>query len=85
MAKPILLDAPNRDPKVELRHRLENAPAEHAEALLAAYEVLQGLHDRGLLETHARLHSDRATRSWRSRSKSRNGRDRSAACETCSS
>jgi hypothetical protein len=35
----------------------ENAPLEHAEALLAAYEVLQGLHDRGVFETAAR-------RSW---------------------
>lgn len=30
--------------------RLENAPAEHAEAVLAAYDVLQQLHDRGILE-----------------------------------
>jgi uncharacterized protein YjgD (DUF1641 family) len=31
-------------------HRLGQAPEEHAEAVLAAYEVLQQLHDRGLLE-----------------------------------
>ena len=30
--------------------RLEHAPEEHAEAVLAAYEVLQELHDRGVLE-----------------------------------
>jgi len=30
--------------------RLEKAPAEHAEALLAGLEVLQGLHDQGVLE-----------------------------------
>ena len=50
MAQPILLELPPRDPRAELRSRLEDAPAEHAEALLAAYEVLQGLHDRGVLE-----------------------------------
>jgi uncharacterized protein YjgD (DUF1641 family) len=44
------LTLPPRDPRVELNSRLENAPAEHAEALLAGYEVLQGLHDRGVLE-----------------------------------
>jgi len=30
--------------------RLQEAPLEHAEAVLAAYEVLQGLHDSGALE-----------------------------------
>jgi uncharacterized protein YjgD (DUF1641 family) len=33
-----------------LYQRLENAPKEHAEALLAACDILQGLHDRGILE-----------------------------------
>jgi len=50
MAKPIPLELPARDPRTELQFRLQNAPAEHAEALLSAYEVLQGLHDRGALE-----------------------------------
>ena len=50
MAEPILLKLPPRDPREALYHRLENAPQEHAEALLAAYDVLQGLHDNGLLE-----------------------------------
>lgn len=50
MAKPILLELPPRDPRAELLGKLQNAPAEHAEALLSAYEVLQGLHDRGALE-----------------------------------
>ena len=50
MAQPISLDLPVRDPRVMLQSRLEEAPAEHAEALLAAYEVLQGLHDRGVLD-----------------------------------
>jgi len=50
MAKPIPLELPPRDPRAELQTRLQNAPVEHAEALLAAYEVLQGLHDRGVFE-----------------------------------
>jgi uncharacterized protein YjgD (DUF1641 family) len=33
-----------------LQSRLENAPQEHAEAVLAAYEVLQELHNCGVLE-----------------------------------
>jgi uncharacterized protein YjgD (DUF1641 family) len=49
MARPIALEFPPRDPAAELRSRLDNAPAEHAEALLAAYEVLQALHDQGVL------------------------------------
>jgi uncharacterized protein YjgD (DUF1641 family) len=50
VAQPIALELPVRNPRIELQSRLQNAPAEHAEALLAAYEVLQGLHDRGVLD-----------------------------------
>src|SRR5215831_10960636 len=50
MAQPIPLDLPPRDPRAELQTRLQNAPLEHAEALLAAYQVLQGLHDQRVLE-----------------------------------
>ena len=50
MARPILNEVPTRDPRAELRSRLDEAPEAHAEALLAMYEVLQGLHDRGVLE-----------------------------------
>ena len=50
MARPIALELPPRDPREELRARLETAPIEHAQAVLAAYEVLQALHDRGVLE-----------------------------------
>jgi len=50
MAQPIPLEIPPRNPRAELRFRLEQAPEEHAEAVLAAYEVLQQLHDRGVLE-----------------------------------
>jgi uncharacterized protein YjgD (DUF1641 family) len=50
VAKPIPFEVPLRDPQRELQSRLESAPVEHAEALLAVYDVLQGLHDRGLLD-----------------------------------
>jgi uncharacterized protein YjgD (DUF1641 family) len=50
MAAPIPLKLQPRDPREPLYHRLEEAPREHVEALLTAYEVLQGLHDRGVLE-----------------------------------
>jgi uncharacterized protein YjgD (DUF1641 family) len=50
MAEPIALKPAPRDPREALYHRLENAPREHVEALLASYEVLQGLQDRGVLE-----------------------------------
>jgi uncharacterized protein YjgD (DUF1641 family) len=50
MAQPVSLNIPARDPRAELESRLRNAPLEHAQALLAAYEVLQGLHDRGVFE-----------------------------------
>jgi len=50
MAQPIALEVPPRNPRAELRSRLEQAPEEHAEAVLAAYEVLQELHNRGVLE-----------------------------------
>jgi uncharacterized protein YjgD (DUF1641 family) len=50
MAKPIPIQLPKRDPHEELRARLEKAPDEHAEALLASLDVLQSLHDQGVLE-----------------------------------
>ena len=50
MAQPIPLEIPPRNPGAELRSRLEQAPEEHAEAVLSAYEVLQQLHERGVLE-----------------------------------
>jgi uncharacterized protein YjgD (DUF1641 family) len=50
MAQSIPLEIPPRNPRAELRSRLEQAPEGHAEAVLAAYEVLQQLHDRGVLE-----------------------------------
>ena len=50
MAQPIPLEIPPRSPRAELRSRLDQAPEEHAEAILAAYEVLQELHKHGVLE-----------------------------------
>jgi uncharacterized protein YjgD (DUF1641 family) len=50
MAQPIPFEVHTLDPRAELESRLRDAPLEHAEALLAAYEVLQGLHERGVFE-----------------------------------
>src|SRR6266850_4230118 len=50
MAQPIRLEFPARDAHAELQTRLQNAPVQHAEALLSGYELLQGLHDRGVLD-----------------------------------
>jgi uncharacterized protein YjgD (DUF1641 family) len=38
------------DSRADLIRRVEQAPIEHAEAVLAAYDLLQGLHEKGLLE-----------------------------------
>ena len=48
MAQPIAFHAPAKPAPTNLE-RLQNAPAEHAEALLSGYELLQLLHDRGVL------------------------------------
>jgi uncharacterized protein YjgD (DUF1641 family) len=50
MAQPIGLKLPPRDPRAELQSRLDNAPAEHAEALLDAYQLVQELHDKGVFQ-----------------------------------
>ena len=42
------LSIDSRDPREKLYSRLEAAPAEHIQALLAVYDILQGLHDRVL-------------------------------------
>ena len=62
MAQPIPLELPVRDPRVALQARLQDAPAEHAEALLAGYEVLQGLHDSGVFDLMRAGCSDRGIR-----------------------
>lgn len=48
MAQPILF-SPASKAAPSHAERLQNAPEEHAEALLSAYEVLQLLHDKGVL------------------------------------
>src|SRR5580698_1307615 len=50
MARPISLELPPRDPCQELRKRLDEAPIEHAEALLDSWELLQQLHDHGVFQ-----------------------------------
>src|SRR6202167_4136142 len=50
MARPIALELPPRDPREELRKRLDQAPIEHAEALLDCYELLGKLHEHGVFE-----------------------------------
>jgi uncharacterized protein YjgD (DUF1641 family) len=50
MARPIPLELPARDPREELRKKLDQAPVKHAEALLDSYELLQQLHDHGVFE-----------------------------------
>ena len=48
MAEPIAFHAPAK-PASTNAERLRNAPAEHAEAILSGYELLQVLHDQGVL------------------------------------
>src|SRR5712671_2631063 len=50
MAQPIPFHVPPFDNRAALRARLEQAPDKHAEAILAAYDLLQALHDRGILD-----------------------------------
>src|ERR1700732_4973810 len=48
MAQPIAFHAPAKPAPTNLE-RLQNPPPEHADALLSGYELLQLLHDRGVL------------------------------------
>ena len=54
MAKPIeFMPSPattGRGAREELRRRLDAAPEEHAEAVLAGYELLQELHESGTID-----------------------------------
>jgi len=50
MARAIGLEVTPRDAREELHKRLEQAPAQYAEALLDGYELLQQLHDSGMLK-----------------------------------
>jgi uncharacterized protein YjgD (DUF1641 family) len=53
MAQPIPFHLPPVDSRGALLEKIEHAPKEHAEAILAAYDLLQALHDRGILDTTA--------------------------------
>src|SRR5438045_6066401 len=50
MSQPIRLEFLPRDARAELQTRLQDAPLQHAEALLSGYDLLQCLHDRGVLD-----------------------------------
>ncbi len=50
MGEPIRFKV-QRDEREELFRKLQTAPAEHAAALLAAFELLQEAHDHGVLDT----------------------------------
>jgi uncharacterized protein YjgD (DUF1641 family) len=50
MAKPIEFKPVPKDPVEETRRRLEQAPVEHAEAVMNAYATLQTLHDTNALD-----------------------------------
>lgn len=51
MSEPIHSYTPQRNAREELRRKVESAPLDHAEALLAAYELLQEAQDHGVLDT----------------------------------
>ena len=50
MAVPLTFRPSPIDPHLELQRRLAEAPREHAEALLVAYDILQTSHDKGILD-----------------------------------
>ncbi|HEV7730691.1 MAG TPA: DUF1641 domain-containing protein [Candidatus Binatia bacterium] len=50
MAHPIAFEPPPRDPRAHFAARLHSAPTDHAEALVSAMQVVQLLHDRGVLD-----------------------------------
>jgi uncharacterized protein YjgD (DUF1641 family) len=50
MAKPIAFKPVTVDFKADLLKKLDAAPETHAEALLAAYNVLEAAHEEGLLD-----------------------------------
>ncbi|MDR5726311.1 MAG: hypothetical protein RB191_02465 [Terriglobia bacterium] len=50
MAQPIRAYTPQRNIHEELRTKVESAPIDHADALLAAYQLLQEAQDHGILD-----------------------------------
>lgn len=59
MANPITYTPQPIDPHLELMRKVEAAPREHAEALLAAWDTLQTAHDQGILDLLQGLMSGR--------------------------
>jgi|GEM_PF-238156 len=51
MAEPIRMYTPHADARDELRRKLESASVDHADAVLAAYDLLQRAQDHGVLDT----------------------------------
>ena len=51
MAQPILTYNAHRNEQEELRTKVENAPVQHAKAVLAAYQLLEEAQDHGVLDT----------------------------------
>jgi uncharacterized protein YjgD (DUF1641 family) len=51
MAQPIRTFTPHRNEQEELRAKVESAPVQHAQAVLAAYQLLQEAQDHGVLDT----------------------------------
>jgi uncharacterized protein YjgD (DUF1641 family) len=50
MAVPIKLESSSPNGHQEAQRHLDQAPAKHADALLTAYDLLQALQDRGILD-----------------------------------
>jgi uncharacterized protein YjgD (DUF1641 family) len=50
MAHPLTFQPQPVDPKKELMNRVESAPRDHAEALLAAWDLLEEAHRKGMLD-----------------------------------
>jgi uncharacterized protein YjgD (DUF1641 family) len=50
MAKPVEIKPQPRNAREELQRRLDNAPVEHADALLSLYDLLQQAHNSGTLD-----------------------------------
>jgi uncharacterized protein YjgD (DUF1641 family) len=51
MAKPVeFREFTPKNARADLMERLQKAPEEHAEALLSTYELLQRMHEKGLLD-----------------------------------
>ncbi|WP_260703706.1 hypothetical protein [Edaphobacter flagellatus] len=51
MAKPVgIKEFTPRNSRDDLIRRVEHAPMEHAEAILASYDLLQRLYDRGVID-----------------------------------